>query len=130
MYYLLHCCSSSHCKTLHLEQIITLTFIVTPDSAPLGLPLPCRPFNKNVYDIVLNIGTMGTTRCSCRSGLYNLSSHDPVPFFSSGDHASGQSLTIVWQYSRPAGLNNSKYNLAFMKELLLHAPSTYCIITV
>lgn len=33
-------------KPLHLKQMITPTFIGTPDSAPLGAPLPCRPFNK------------------------------------------------------------------------------------
>lgn len=62
MYYLLHCCASSHHKSLHLKQMITLTFIGTPDSAPVGPPLPCRPFNKNVHIVVHNIGTIGRTR--------------------------------------------------------------------
>lgn len=62
MYYLLHCCPSSHHKTLHLKQMITLTFIETPDSAPLGPPLPCRPFNKNVHNVVHNVGTIGMSR--------------------------------------------------------------------
>lgn len=49
-------------KNLHLKQMITLTFIGTPDSAPLGPPLPCRPFNKNVQNVVDSVGTIGTTR--------------------------------------------------------------------
>lgn len=129
MYNVLRRCTSSHRKAPRLKRMITPTFIGTPDSAPLGPPLPCRPFNKNVRDVVGTIGTTRRRRRRLRYQAYYITCPSTTSALfcflsSSEDVASGQRLAIVWPCSLPAALHNNKHDVAFMTELSSTLPNT------